>query len=536
MNLRRFGVWTNLAISAALMLLLWALFVWVASRPALRTLVDLTPQRINTVSLATKELLRELRDEEAEVEFHLFQGEISGQPRDQYHAQVLAIRQRLVQQTALLLRRYAALGGESVKVIAHDPYRELAKYREAAQAFNYTDQDAEALVVTVKLKGKERRHRKLSLVSDLAVIDVGAAQQGPAKSNTLPVLKDYQGENAISSALKGLLVQGIPVLYMVKGYSPSILYGESPLDYSRLVQELTKSGFEVRSLELGKSQGVPADASLVICIEPTRDFLPRDADALYAYLNRGGRLFINYGWSAIQDLNPTGGKLGELLGYQVSVPPVFHRIPDQMQRGGGSLDGTEAVARLSLYKNKFHPTTRRMYEQGRALEVYMGREVRERSDKPKNVRLEELLWTGPEGWLAVPDRQGQPDFRSPAIKLRSHVVSMSCEVDGVLAEPSTGSEQRKDDNAASTGTGRAVIVAGLFCNNKAFPYFGDFALNICNWMTERKVLLDIETTRYTMRTLDIGPQQYARVWWLLVVYVPGAFLVLGLIVWWRRRH
>ena len=45
MSLRRFGVWTNLTISAALMLLVWTLLVWVASRPALRGLIDLTPQR-----------------------------------------------------------------------------------------------------------------------------------------------------------------------------------------------------------------------------------------------------------------------------------------------------------------------------------------------------------------------------------------------------------------------------------------------------------------------------------------------------------
>jgi len=527
MSLRRFGVWTNLAISSVLMLLVWTLIVWVASRPALRGLIDLTPQRVNTVSLATKEVLQDLRAEQAEVEFHVFRGEFGGVPRDKRHAQEMAIRRKLIELTSMLLRRYAAIGAESVKVIHHDAYQDPAAYREAAQAFTYTAADTESVVVAVRQKGKERRFRKLSMVSDFAVIDMGnnAPTGAPGGRSALPVLKDFQGEKAISSALKGLLVQGNPVVYVLKGQSVMVRYQNSDLDYGRLIEAMTQSGFDVRWLNLREQGGVPNDADMVMCIEPTREFLSRDAEALYAYLKRGGRLFINYGWSATPDMNPTGGKLGEMLGYEVSPGPVFHRIPDLVGRGGGSMDGTDAVARLTLQLNPSHPTTRRMAQAGRPMEVFMGRWVRERRDRPKNVRYEELLRTGREGWLAR-SVGGRPDFRSPSGGLRHHTVGIACELDPGDSE-GTNPQPR---------VGRAVVIAGAFCNNKAFPHFGDFALNICNWMTERKVLLDISTSHYTAKSVDIGPQQFSRIRWLLIGYVPGAFLIMGLLMWWRRRH
>ena len=110
MNVRRLGVWANLLVSAALALLVWALLVWVASRPGLRALVDLTPQRVNSVDPVTEELLLALRDEGAEVEFHLFRQQIGGRARNEAEQQVLAIRGRLLELTKTLLRRYVAIG------------------------------------------------------------------------------------------------------------------------------------------------------------------------------------------------------------------------------------------------------------------------------------------------------------------------------------------------------------------------------------------------------------------------------------------
>ena len=87
-------------------------------------------------------------------------------------------------------------------------------------------------------------------------------QQGPVKQALVPVLKDFEGEKAISSALKGLLVQGNPVAYVLKGYSSTVDFGDSSaVGYGQLIDALVRNGFEARNLKLSQAGGVPLDAA-----------------------------------------------------------------------------------------------------------------------------------------------------------------------------------------------------------------------------------------------------------------------------------
>ena len=532
MNLRRFRLLGKLLLAALLMLAVWVLLVWVASRPVFKRLIDLTPQRINSVDPVTEDLLAELRAEKVEVEFHLLYPPLEGLAQDQAGQQSLAIRQRLRDLTDLLLRRYQFLGGELVAIHHYDFYRDAAATRKAVQEFAYQAQEGEVVVVAMRQPGKEKRFRKLSLVSDLAVIDLPATQQPlPGARMPVPVLKDFKGEEAISSALKSLLVQGIPVVYFLKGYSSTLDFrGTGGFGYSDFRVVLGRLGFEVKDLSLRETQTVPADAAAVLVMEPTRDFVERDAVALFEYVKRGGRVFVNYVWSNDSESNPTGGKFGELLGYEVGARPVFHLIPDLHGRAGGrGMDGNNGVAKLQLFVSASHPTTRRHAEAGRPFEVAWARELRERPGGPREIVREELMRTGPQGWTAVPDANGEPSYRAPAVGLREFFVGMAFQVN----PPASG------DNTAIPGSprpGQVVVVTGAFCNNAGMPFFGAIALNIVNWMTDRRVLLDIQGSRYEADHLDLKPQQIARIWYLLVCGVPGAFLLLGLVVYLRRRN
>ncbi|MFK7741015.1 MAG: Gldg family protein [Planctomycetota bacterium] len=529
--LRRFGVWLNLLVGALLLLTVWALLVWVASRPTLKALIDMTPQSTNSVDPATIDLLAELRGQQAEIEFHLFYVDTSrfvGQS-DVQRAQV-RIRRRLVDLTRMLLKRYEYLGAEAVTVVEHEPYGDPKSYSEAAQKYGYNAQDGESLVVAVAMPEREQRHRKLSLLSDLAVIDMPRSGVPGAAREPVPILKDYQGEQAISSTLKSLLVQGTPVAYVLKGMSPTVDYGvTSNYGYGVFLQSLEQLGFEVQELNLREARKVPPDAALVIVLEPKREFVPRDANALFEYVRGGGRVFVNYTWTpGVADMNPIGGRFGELLGYELSERPVFHLIPSGQRTGGTGLDGNDAVMQLPLQINRSHPTTRRIAESGQALELFMARELREAKGAPAGVQREPLLMTGPNAWLAVPDGNGQMDNRRPrGIQLRPKIVGMACSVEQPAVAPATKPAGRP---------GQVVVVSGVCCNNAAMQLFGSFAVNVCNWMAERRVLLDIAGSSYEVRYLDVKPPQLQRAFWLLVAYVPGAFFVLGMIVWWRRRH
>jgi hypothetical protein len=512
-----------------LMLAVWVLLVWVASRPALKTLFDLTPQNINSVDQATVELLRELRSQKAEIEFHQFYPPYDGQAATDLKRQEFRIREQLREYTRLLLVRYQYLGGESVKLIAHDLYGDPQGTREAAQAFDYRAAENDTLVVAVRMPGKERRYRKLSLLLDLGRIE-RPNTGGPPTAGVLPILKAFVGEIQISSTLKSLLVEGTPTAYVLSAFSPDLQTGEATGGgYGSFLTALSRLGFDVKVWDPRAEPAVPKDAALVIVLEPRREFPDNIANSLFAYAQRGGRLFLNYSWSSLDDWNPDGGRLGELLGFSLSEQPVFHLIPDASNRtrSGRGLDGDNAVAKLQLGVSRDHPVTRRIAESGRGVEVGAARAIRERPGAPADVKREDLLVTGDQGWLALPGPDGFPSNRAPAIALQSFVVGMACEVPVPEAsKPAPGAPK----------AGHVVIVSGVFCNNTGMQYFGDLALNICNWMAERRVLLDLKAPSYETKYLQLQPQQLARIGNLLIYGIPGLFLALGAVVFFVRRR
>jgi hypothetical protein len=530
MKARRFGLWLRLLLGGALLLAVWMLLVWVASRPALKTLIDLTPQQVNSVDETTVELLRELRAQQTTIQFHMFYPPLAGQAASPLQQQELVIRSRLRELTRLLLVRYQFLGGDAVEVLAHDFYADAQKTREAAQKFDYRDGETDVLVVAVNQPGKAPRFRKLSLLLDLARIEHPNLGGGPMSGTALPVLKQFLGELQISSALKSLLVEGTPVIYLLREFSSTLSLDARGDGYSELLAALGRSGFEVRDWRTTQSKDVPADAALVLVLEPTQEFPDVVATALYDYVKRGGRVLLNFAWSPVPGHNPDGGKFAELMGYALSPRPVFHLIGGTARTAGRGLDGDQAVAKLALGAdsiNELHPTTRRWRASGRPLEVAMARQVGVRDGAPAAVRRETLLRSGPAGWLALLDGEGFPDFRAPKIQLKPFDVAMALEVD-VTPEAAARPDARK--------TGQVVVIGGLFCNNAGFAPFGDLALNICNWMAERRVLLDLKTAAYEAKYLALQPEQVANMSWLLHWGVPGLFLVLGFAVWFVRRR
>ena len=72
--------------------------------------------------------------------------------------------------------------------------------------------------------------------------------------------------------------------------------------------------------------------------------------------------------------------------------------------------------------------------------------------------------------------------------------------------------------------------------NALFNYTKQFTEELFSETEHRDAIGAFEGANYEVRNLEVKPQQMERVWSLLVLWVPGVFLTLGLIVWWRRRH
>ncbi|MEZ5965207.1 MAG: Gldg family protein [Planctomycetota bacterium] len=528
MRLRRFAGWSALLLASGLGLAIWVMLVVFATRPGFKAVVDLSPQRRFTLTEDSAELLKAVRAADKSVELHTVYEPLGlhEQPTER-ERHVYTLRRSIQDLTTDLLRQYHALGGDRVLVFHHDIRSEIREVRELTRALDRRIQN----FVLVKVG---ERSKVLSVDFDLAEIDMGQAAATPLPGQTRdpkPLLRDFKGEEAISSAIKSLLVEGTPKCYVLEGYGEANIRDASAFSYSSLMLALEREGFQIARLNLAEKRTVPADAACLALIEPRQEMDDAHAEAIVAYLRRGGRLFLNPVYVPTpESWNPTLENLGQRLGFGLGRDLVCNLVADPQHPDSPGTHGSFQCQNLEITGlNPVHELTRVLYRVGRFPTVKMAREIRKSAEPPADVAVDlSLLRTSQYSWLeertvAGEGGERQVDWYAPA---GNDVMASRC-VGAVIDVVATEGER----------PGHVVIVSGYAFNNAAFPTAnGDLALNIFQWMAERKALVGVRGTRYQPRELKLVGQQVDRVFWLLVLGVPGALLLSGILVLWRRSR
>lgn len=99
----------------------------------------------------------------------------------------------------------------------------------------------------------------------------------------------FDGEGQIDSAISYVTSEDLPVLYTLDGH------GESELD-STLQDDIEKANIDIESLNLITEGSVPDDAACLLINAPTSDISEEEKDAIIEYLENGGKalIFSNY--------------------------------------------------------------------------------------------------------------------------------------------------------------------------------------------------------------------------------------------------
>jgi ABC-type uncharacterized transport system involved in gliding motility auxiliary subunit len=76
-----------------------------------------------------------------------------------------------------------------------------------------------------------------------------------------------------------------------------------------------------------------------------------------------------------------------------------------------------------------------------------------------------------------------------------------------------------------------------FASNALLGFQGnqDFFLNAVAWLAEDADLISIRPKEPENQSLFLSRQAQQNVAWLALVLLPGLFVVLGVVSWWRRR-
>jgi ABC-type uncharacterized transport system involved in gliding motility auxiliary subunit len=404
----------------------------------------------------------------------------------------------LFTETKELLDRYKAKSPKiSVEYI--DPERDPLRTRTLAQEFGVS-----AANTVVFASGANKKY----VTSDqLAEYDYSGMQMGQP-----PTMKGFKGEEQFTSAIFAVVNPKTPKIYFTQGHGELDPESMSQDGISQLKEMLKRDNLEVAKTSLLSGQ-TPGDADLIVIAGPKVPFAEQEKTALTAYLDMGGRLLALLDPVITAQQRPAG--LDDLLkgrGVQLNSDVVLDpakRLP--------------FVSLASVYADEFrsHPVVDRM--QRMAVLLPLARSVATVTAPGATSSI--LLVTSDQGWgetnLAELLKSGQAnkddkDTQAP--------VPL-----GVAAQSETDKEK-----------GWRLIVFGnsQFIGDGQISNVGNvnLALNAVNWLVKREAAIGIAPRSPEQVHLYLSAAQLRNTFLISLVGLPLAGIVLGVVVWLRRRR
>jgi ABC-type uncharacterized transport system involved in gliding motility auxiliary subunit len=397
-----------------------------------------------------------------------------------------------------LLARYAAASNHiSVEYI--DPDRDPLRTQQLAKEFGVSA--ANTVVFT-----SADRHKYVTS-EQLAEYDYSGMQMGQG-----PKLKAFKGEEQFTAAILGVANPKQPKVYFTTGHGEHGSESAAEDGMNTFADALKRDNLQVATVNL-LSGTVPADCDVLVVAGPTAPFVDNEKRAIEQYLAGGGRaLFL---------LDPVlGGRsrpsgLAELLkSHGIEVQDDLVVDPDRR---------LPFVGLESVYVSDFrtHPVVEGM--KGLAVLFPIARSVT--TTAAKGITSTQLLTTSSGGWgetdiagilAGKPVAKGDTDIKGP--------VSL-----GVAAEPD--GKDAKPWRIVAFGDSD-------FLTNASIQSLGNMTLglNAINWLAKREAALGIPPRAPEQVQLFLSAAQMRTVTLVSLLGLPGAAILLGVAVWWRRRR
>ena len=320
-----------------------------------------------------------------------------------------------------------------------------------------------------------------------------------------PRIKSFNGEEAITSAILDLTQGKQLKLYFISGHGEGSLKDFKVDGFSELASKIERENMSAEELVLVGEESVPSDCDVRVAAGPTRPFIPEEIQKLQAYLGGGGKLLVMLDPLSETNLGSFLAQWGARVTDTIVVDPA-KKLP--------------FVDAANLYVNDFsaHEITQKL--QNSAVLLFLAREVDAARGGRPGLEATSLLTTSPMGW-------GETDLTKTTFSFDESVdakgpVSLAVAVKG------------------PEGTGARMVVIGDsdFAANGQLKNMGnsDFFLNCVNWLGVREKLIAIGPKPFEDIKLQLNRSQMKRVFLFSVVVLPALTLVLGIVVWFRRRR
>jgi hypothetical protein len=315
----------------------------------------------------------------------------------------------------------------------------------------------------------------------------------------------FMGETMFTAALLHVTQSKPLKACFLQGHGEhSIDSADALTGYAKLGGVLQQNYIEAHTLSILGTNEIPADCNLLIIAGPRVPFLEQELQKIDRYLAEGKRLLALFN---VETAGKQTGLEAVLAKWGISVGPDTIIDPDHTSSGTDVIVSgfsrhqiVNPLLNSGLYLIRPRPVSR--IESGTPI-----------ADAPKP---EEIAFTGPNSRLT----------RSPAAPQTNYPVMVALEkgaLRGVITDQPT----------------TRIVVGGdsYFLANNQLELLAnrDFANAVFNWLLERTQLLEgvgprpVTEYRLMMSTTELRASR-----WILLAGMPGAVLLIGALVQWRR--
>lgn len=513
----------GLQVASALALAIAAvgLVTWLAERRGLRLRLDWTANQRSTLSPATLDALAKL---EAPVDIDIFfrpgEGLIAG-----------VVDEAQVRTMTLLVVARDSSGG-NVRLTQYDTsdgLGGLARTQSRMRELRLNEIEPGGVVVV----SQGERRVPLRLRGDLADLDPGnpTGRDGPA---TPARIVSFRGEEALAAAVLKVVDGATRKIVFLTGHGERDLAGTDDRGLALLAHELESDGFEVETRKAGADEPLPADCAVLAWIGPEQPLSEAEFDAVGRFVESGGALVMAPGLGEIA--GPTSlPALAARFGIRVDTRGFLARALVQASGGEVVSDAKCAVIFVGGAGLSAQPITDGLRRADRHVVLFMAKSLDVGTPPPGGVVLP-LLRTSEDCWRDLPTvadpRVGDwvPDAREPR---GPFIVGIEAKFSPLRSPVETRIQPvgvRPESRVVCLGSAEAF-------GNMAFETNRDLLLSVFNHAAAREFRVSVVKRSADAHRIDLASgRALPTVTAVAVIALPGACLLLGLFMAWRRRH
>jgi hypothetical protein len=422
-------------------------------------------------------------------------------------------QERLYKEINDLLREYASRN-PLIKVRRVDPDRNPVEANLIRNKYRLATLNQKNLVL-FDCKGKTKAVYQ-SALSDYELEPVANAAEREFRRHT----KTFKGEQQFTSALVTVINPRRLKACFLSGHGEhDPASTDEQAGYSQFANLLRENGIQPEILSLFGTGEVPADCSLLVVAGMVNPLSEDELAKIDRYLNAGGRMLLLFNYRSFgkrTGLESLMTKWGVMVGESFALDPTNTTL--------NSL-GQDVVLMFTAADS--HPVTRPLALQ--SLQMLLPRPVsaiKSGGRGAEALKVDELAHTGPGGVLVRTVRNGKPEINPDDPR-------------GVFSLIAAIEKGTVPGLRAERGSTR-IIVAGdsMFLDNQLIESGAnrEFASHAVNWLVDQTYLLGGLGPRPVQEyRLNLTKAQMGTIHALLLGVMPASVLLLGALVWLRRR-